>query len=268
MTPVAAVAFLLIMMAPPAWSGGDMAALPGPQHPSGDFEQALRFEHGEGVRQDYARALELYCEAAAQGDARAYFNLGWMYANGRGVPRDGGIAAGWWRKAADAGLVEAANLVHLLSNTPPAPKLGCAVAAPPASPVQAPAEIRKMVQTIAPGVGLDARLVMAVIAAESAFNSQAVSKKNAKGLMQLMPETAARFGVRDPFDPRENIRGGTEYLRWLLQRFSGNVSLALAAYNAGEGAVDLYGGVPPFQETIDYIDRIKRYYRSGDRLKP
>ena len=81
--------------------------------------------------------------------------------------------------------------------------------------------------------------------------------------MQHMPETAARFGVQDPFDPAENIRGGTTYLRWLLQRFSGNVRLALAAYNAGEGAVAFYGGVPPFPETIEYLNRIKRFYNGN-----
>src|SRR5579863_8965144 len=187
------------------------------------FDLAVRYEHGEGVRQDYARAAALYCEAASAGDVRAFVNLGWMYANGRGVPRDGTIAVGWWRKAAAQGIAEAANLLRLVSTTPAATALGCAQ--PRADSIAlagpAPAEIRAMVQSMASRQGLDAKLVMAVIAAESAFNSQAVSKKNAKGLMQLMPETAARFGVQDPFDPAENIRGGTTYLRWLLQRFSG-----------------------------------------------
>ncbi len=268
--PMAFLAALAV--ASPAWSGAQSIAAPGatPQPSSSSFELALRFEHGEGMRQDYGRALELYCEAASQGDVRAYFNLGWMYANGRGVARDGAIAAGWWRKAADGGLAEAANLVSLLSHTPAAAQLGCPAPEPaPAGPAaKAPAEIRRMVQSIAPAFGLDSGLVVAVIAAESAFDAHAVSKKNAKGLMQLMPETAARFGVRDPFDPRENIRGGTEYLRFLLQRFAGDVSLALAAYNAGEANVALYGGVPPFEETIQYIDRVKRLYGFGDRLKP
>ena len=95
---------------------------------------------------------------------------------------------------------------------------------------------------------------------ESRYNRLAVSPKGASGLMQLMPETAARFGVRNIFDPRENIMAGASYLRWLLDRFAGNVRLALAGYNAGEGAVDSYGGVPPYAETIAYIDRIRRIY--------
>ena len=100
------------------------------------------------------------------------------------------------------------------------------------------------------------KLVLAVIAVESAFDAHAVSQKNAMGLMQLTADTAARFGVRDPFDPEQNIRGGTTYLRWLIQRFAGDLTLALAAYNAGENNVDYYGGVPPFAETIEYIKRI------------
>lgn len=123
-----------------------------------------------------------------------------------------------------------------------------------------PADIRRIVERLAPQSGLEIKLVMAVIAAESAFDARAVSPRNAQGLMQLMPETAARFGVQDPFDAEDNIRGGTVYLRWLLKQFGGDLDLALAAYNAGEGAVAAYGAVPPFDETIDYISRVKRFY--------
>ena len=123
-----------------------------------------------------------------------------------------------------------------------------------------PTEIRRIVERLAPQNGLEIKLVFAVIAAESAFDARAVSPRNAQGLMQLMPETAARFGVRDPFDAEDNIRGGMTYLHGLMQQFGGNLDLALAAYNAGEGAVAAYGTVPPFDETIDYIDRVKRLY--------
>ncbi len=101
-------------------------------------------------------------------------------------------------------------------------------------------------------------LVAALVRAESAFNSAAVSRKGARGLMQLMPATARRFGLGDGqlFDPERNLEAGTRYLRWLLDRFSGDVVRALAAYNAGEGTVDRYDGVPPFRETRDYIRRI------------
>lgn len=114
--------------------------------------------------------------------------------------------------------------------------------------------------------GLDPCLILSVMRAESAFNRLAVSPKGASGLMQLMPETAARFGVRNIFDPRENVFGGARYLRWLLDRFNGDVRLALAGYNAGEGAVELYGlRIPPFLETQNYVRTIYTRY-SGIHL--
>jgi hypothetical protein len=107
---------------------------------------------------------------------------------------------------------------------------------------------------------VDAALVSAVIKAESSYNPRAVSHKGAQGLMQLMPATAKRFGVTNSFDPVANIYGGTKYLRWLLQTFDGNADLAVAAYNAGEGNVWKYEGVPPFRETREYIRRIARHF--------
>jgi soluble lytic murein transglycosylase-like protein len=106
--------------------------------------------------------------------------------------------------------------------------------------------------------GIRVELVRAVIQVESGFNAQAVSPKGAMGLMQLMPATASRFGVLDPFNPAENIRAGVGYLRQLLNRYKENETLALAAYNAGPGAVDRYGSqVPPYRETQNYVRRIK-----------
>ena len=104
--------------------------------------------------------------------------------------------------------------------------------------------------------GVDAALVESVIRAESAFNPTAVSRTGARGLMQLMPKTALMLGVRDSFNPRENIDGGVRHLRYLLDRYPGNVTLAVAAYNAGEGAVDNHRGVPPYAETQQYVLRV------------
>ena len=102
---------------------------------------------------------------------------------------------------------------------------------------------------------------MAVISVESGFNVRAVSPKNAQGLMQLIPETAQRFRVKNAFDPAENIKGGMAYLQWLLAFFKGDVSLVVAAYNAGERAVERYRGIPPYPETRDYVRKIKQLYK-------
>ena len=112
------------------------------------------------------------------------------------------------------------------------------------------------IREIAARHGVNADLVEAVIRVESAFNPRAVSNKGAQGLMQLMPRTASALGVRNVFDPYQNIEGGVRHLRYLLDRYPGNVSLALAAYNAGEKAVDYYRGVPPYAETTQYVQRI------------
>lgn len=104
--------------------------------------------------------------------------------------------------------------------------------------------------------GVEEAVVRAVIHAESAFNPTALSRAGAQGLMQLMPATARRFGVSDAYDASQNIRGGVRYLSWLLRRFNGDLTLAAAGYNAGEGAVDRHGGVPPYNETQYYVKRV------------
>ncbi|MEA5124299.1 lytic transglycosylase domain-containing protein [Xanthomonas floridensis] len=104
--------------------------------------------------------------------------------------------------------------------------------------------------------GVEEAIVRAIIHAESAYNPLALSRAGAQGLMQLMPGTARRFGVSDAYDASQNIRGGVQYLSWLLKRFNGDLTLAAAGYNAGEGAVDRYGGVPPYSETQRYVQRV------------
>ena len=122
--------------------------------------------------------------------------------------------------------------------------------------------ITGLVRALAPKYSLDPKLVLAVIEAESNFNPKARSPKNAQGLMQLIPATAQRFGVRNVWDPEQNLRGGMAYLQWLLKHFKGDVKLALAGYNAGEKAVERHGGVPPYRETQAYVKRILK--RVGD----
>lgn len=256
-------------------------------------EQARALEHGEGVPRDTNAAVALYCQAAMAGDTLARYNLGWIFANGRGVPRDDAQAAYFFQLAADQGDEPARRMLSSVGQ--PTHKPACVAqieagraaeqqaVAQQAAEVQAIAErtaerealenrykvlidstqrrqIYALVRRLAPEYGIHPALAVALIRAESNFDPQAVSTKNAQGLMQLIPETAARFRVKKPFDPEQNIRGGMAYLRWLLAYFQGDVDLAVAAYNAGEGAVDRFGGVPPYPETRGYLKRIREVF--------
>jgi hypothetical protein len=118
-------------------------------------------------------------------------------------------------------------------------------------------ELIGMVDEISRNEGVDPFLSRAVIQAESAFYTRARSHAGAMGLMQLMPQTAERFGVMDPFDPKQNITGGVKYLRWLHEHFNGDLDRVIAAYNAGEKAVERYNGIPPYRETQAYVPRVK-----------
>jgi len=241
-------------------------------------EQAQAYEHGEGVGKDPFKAYDLYCSAAAEGDAESQYQLGWMYANGRGVQRSDDMAAVLFNVAAIQGHPQArAMLDHLPPPTGDLPECmqshvtvadydDQAVIFADDAPGDSSStwialseeerRIAALVRDIAPQYKVDPALALAIIRAESNFYVSARSPKNAQGLMQLIPETAARFNVKKPYDPAQNIRGGVAYLRWLLAYFRGNVPLVAAAYNAGEGAVDRYRGIPPYAETRAYVKRI------------
>ena len=230
---------------------------------------ARALEHGEGIPRDPERAAELYCEAARLGDVEAQYNLGWMYAMGRGIPRDDATAAFFFAMAAKQGDRLAERMLRQVGE--PGGKEPPCLRDPEAeeediSAMVAPEHrmVLELVEKLAPQYGVFPRLAVAIIRAESNFNPTAVSSKNALGLMQLIPETAERFNVRKPFDPEQNIRGGLSYLRWLLAYFEGNITLVAAAYNAGEGAVNRFSGIPPFAETRAYVKRIRELYKRDD----
>lgn len=246
------------------------AAVAGPAAGDALYRQGLRHEHAEGVPRSYAKALASYCQAAASGHAEAMFAIAWMHLNGRGVSQSDARAVAWLQAAADKGHKTAPNLIRHLGGIKPSGTARCTGIGPAPAPAVAggrlplrpPAEYRAIVETVAAENGLDPDLVLAVMAVESAYRPDVVSHANAQGLMQLIPETAARFGVTDPFDPEQNIRGGAKYLRWLLSLFEGDVTKALAGYNAGENAVLRYGGVPPYEETQNYVVKVRRYYQT------
>lgn len=255
-------------------------------------KEAQAYEHGEGVERDAVKAAQSYCRAARYGDAEAQYSLAWMLTNARGIERDDAQAAHLFAAAAEQGHPQAAAMAQRMGTprgepppclappdddppplaaapkTEPAPVLlprpgqrpspfpPGALLPPPPPPANAPPQIVRFVELVAPEYQLQPHVVLAVIKQESNFDPLAVSPKNAQGLMQLIPDTARRFRVRNIMDPAQNIRGGMAYLRWLLATFEGDLSLALAAYNAGEGAVERYRGIPPYAETRLYVRKI------------
>ena len=237
--------------------------------------EARAHEHGEGVPKDFAHAVTLYCEAARLGDAEAQFSLGWMYANGRGIPRDNRMASLFFGIAAVQGHEYAQKMLAFVG--PAAADLPDCMRDRALSFTEAtsdgaegedefvastPEQMKaaELVRKLAPEYRISPLFALAIIRAESNFDPNAISARNAQGLMQLIPETSARFNVKKPFDPVQNVRGGLAYLRWLLAYFRGDVALVAAAYNAGEGTVERYRGVPPYAETRAYVQRIKRWF--------
>lgn len=263
-------------------------ALAGMAHaaPSERTQLARAYEHGEGVARNPERAAWLYCDAARDGDADAAWALGWMYANGRGIPRNDPHAVALFGWAAQFGHVHAERMLGRMRSVVPetpdclrprTPPTAWGPPEPPPVVVEVEPEpfvdpfadlprwkrpVADLVDRLAPRYGIDPRLALSVIAVESNFDPLARSPKDARGLMQLIPETAARFNVTNSYDPLQNVRGGLAYLRFLLAYYRGDVALAAAAYNAGERAVDRYGGIPPFAETRGYVQKVLALYRN------
>ena len=235
--------------------------------------QAMAYEHGEGVPRDPRKAFDLYCTAARDGNAEAQYSLGWIYANGRGVPHDDAVAATFFDLAAHSGHAYAQKMLERVGDARgELPDCMKAPERPPSLPaLEEPdpflalspqqQKIADAVSRVAPRFGIEPRLALAVIAVESNFLPTARSVKDARGLMQLIPETAERFNVRNAYNVDENVRGGLTYLRWLLAYYKGHVALAAAAYNAGEATVDRYRGVPPYPETREYVRRVLGLFR-------
>ena len=277
--PATALTYQIIPFATLLLALGAPAALAQAPDPASVVARAVALEHGEGVARDPARAAALYCEAARAGHAEAQFNLGWMLANARGIPRDDAQASYFFELAAKQGHVHAERMLRQVgppaSEPPPcmAPPVVAAASTteevkeqdtPIVASTPAQQRVVEILNRLAPEYGVHPRLAFAVIRAESNFEPGAISPKNAQGLMQLIPETSARFNVTKPFDPEQNIRGGLSYLRWLLAYFKGSVPLVAAAYNAGEGTVNKYKGVPPYAETRGYVRRIIEVFRKRE----
>ncbi len=241
---------------------------------------AALLEQGESAEKywgNYELAMALYCDAGRMGSPEGYYRVGlilrrWRRSTSR-------------RRMANAHLALAARLGHQEAVKHYDERVGSAplgeicriphdyVAAGPfnlerhisgLSPARR--KIAAYIRQAAPIYGVDVRFALGVALAESNLNPRAVSVKNAQGVMQLIPQTQKRFGVKNPFDPKLNVRGGLAYLRWLKKTFKGNLRLVAAAYNAGEGAVRQYGGVPPYPETHQYVRRVFYFSGVGNRM--
>lgn len=231
------------------------------------LEQGLAAELGVGIRRNAPLAIRLYCDAALTGSAEGFFRIGRILARGPVHLRNPALANAYLAQAVQLGHHGAID--YFDEAVPFAPldgdcsKLEVAPITEPfdldgylagLSPVRR--RIADLIRRHATRSGVDVRIALAVAMAESNLDALAVSPKNAQGVMQLIPGTQERFGVADAFDPESNIRGGLAYLRWLKARFDGDWPLVVAAYNAGEGAVDRYQGIPPFRETQAYVRRV------------
>jgi len=231
---------------------------------SAQVELATAYEHGEGIAKDPEKAIQWYCKAAVKGSSDAQTNLAWMFLNARGVEKNEALAVRWFKAAAKSGDQYAQQMLSRLDENLQTSQTICVVLPTPYWETRKCSkscrEVVKIVNEVAPGYNMEPRLILALIQQESNFKSKALSHKGAMGLMQLIPATAKRFGVKNAWDIKQNISGGTRYLAWLLKEYQGNVAFALAGYNAGENAVKRYNGIPPYKETQKYVKRIMKVY--------
>jgi soluble lytic murein transglycosylase-like protein len=231
------------------------------------LEQGLAAEMGVGLRRNSQLAIRLYCDAAITGSAEGYFRIGRILASGPPHLRNPALANAYLAQAVQLGHHGA--IAYFDESVPFAPleddcrklETGLAIGTFDldgylAALSPAKRRIAELIRRHAARNGIEERIALAIALAESNLNPDAVSPKNAQGVMQLIPDTQARFGVTRPFDPESNIRGGLAYLKWLKGRFDGDWSLIAAAYNAGEGAVERHGGIPPYRETESYVQRV------------
>ena len=246
------------------------------------LERAVIAERNADNDDSEWQAAKFYCEASRQGSAEGQYRLGMLYAFGRGVPQSRDLAASLFAIASSQGNAEAQKMLDTIElSTTDLPACVLSDVAPEKaakkltfSSQQSPAIERyinslpknkrwvvDLVETISGWYKVDSRLVLSIITAESNFKTQAQSNKEAQGLMQLIPATAERFNVKNAFNASQNVKGGVAYLRWLLSYFRGDVTLAVAAYNAGEHAVDRSKGVPPYKETKDYVKKVMLLYQ-------
>ena len=236
------------------------------------LQQGSSAERGAGIGRNYSLAIALYCDAASMGSPEGFFRIGRIYARGPANLRNRRKANGYLALAASLGHQEAAKYHDArVENADVSAGCGSMHGWAGLSPfdldsyvssLSAPKrKVAALIRSMAPKYGVDTRFALSIALAESNLEPRAVSPKNAQGVMQLIPATQERFGIKNAFDPAQNIRGGLTYLRWLQNRFAGNRMFVAAAYNAGEGMVDKYGGIPPFAETRQYVSRV--IYFSG-----
>lgn len=246
------------------------------------LKEAAKLSRDAYGSHDLWKAAVRYCEAARLGSTEAQYQLGMLYAFGAGVPLQRAYAAALFSLAGQQGHYEAQNMLESIqlqssklpdcinsANKPPEKSIRYSSVSGYDIDIEtrlnrlpkSKAWIVDIVKTMSPWYQIDPHLALSIVSVESNFNTDARSIKNAMGLMQIIPATAERFNVKDAFDAAQNIKAGLKYLHWLLNRYHGDVALAAAGYNAGEGAVDRYHGIPPYPETEQYVARVLRLYQ-------